>query len=153
MEWQYEAADASLALDCRQRFVDFLRPFCTVESDCLSAEIVFAELLANVVRHAPGSIAITVESDGQGLIGLDVCDTGPPFADAAALPEALYSESGRGLFVVWSLCPHFSVTRTALGNRVHVILPVVAKSSPFHVVPEQIGPSNDDFERDEQRQA
>lgn len=132
MEWQFHAADAAEALSFRRDFVDFLRACCTDDSDCDGAEIVFGELVTNVMRHAPGAIQITLQSDVHGLVMLDVCDTGDAFAIAPALPATLFSASGRGLYIVSQLCPYLSSTRTANGNRVSAILPVMAEAVPAY---------------------
>ena len=127
MEWQFHAADAALAMSSRQAFTKFLRAFCTTESDCEGAEIVYGELVGNVVRHAPGSIDIAVHSDAEGSVSMDVSDTGPAFTLAPSLPAAL-SQCGRGLFVVSQLCRDLTAARTDCGNRVHVVLPVTASA-------------------------
>ncbi|MGZ3497970.1 MAG: ATP-binding protein [Vulcanimicrobiaceae bacterium] len=126
MEWQFRSADASRALGARHAFLEFIREACTAHSDCDAAEIVFGELVANVIQHAPGPIEITVRSDARGLVTLDVCDTGVGFAIAPALPLG-GSESGRGLYIISRLCPHLSSARTITGNRVRVVLPVIAQ--------------------------
>jgi anti-sigma regulatory factor (Ser/Thr protein kinase) len=106
--------------------MDFLRKGCTGQSDFGGAEIIFGELIANVVRHAPGPIQITARSDGRGRMTLNVYDTGPPFTVAPALPVSLLSESGRGLYVISQLCAQLSSMRTEIGNKVSVVLPVLA---------------------------
>jgi anti-sigma regulatory factor (Ser/Thr protein kinase) len=106
--------------------MDSLRAACSDQSDFGGAEIIFGELVANVVRHAPGPIEITAHSDGLGLVTLAVSDTGPAFTVAPALPASLLSESGRGLYVVSKLCAHLSSMRTEIGNKVSVVLPVLA---------------------------
>jgi len=106
--------------------MDFLHGGCTGQSDFGGAEIIFGELVANVVRHSPGPIQITARSDHHGLVTLNVCDTGPAFTIAPALPVSLLSESGRGLYVVSRLGAHLSSMRTEIGNKVSAVLPVLA---------------------------
>jgi anti-sigma regulatory factor (Ser/Thr protein kinase) len=137
MEWQFRAADATLALSARHEFVDTLLATCTPESDCKSAEIAFGELVANVVRHAPGPIEITVQSDAHGLVTLDVCDSGEGFVLTYSLPAIPYSESGRGLYIVAQLCTDLSSVRLANGNKVSAVLPVIAEISNLHLVEEK----------------
>ena len=134
MEWQFHAVDASLALSVRPAFSVFLRASCTVESDCDSAEVIFGELVANVIRHAPGPIDITVQSDVRGTVELDVRDTGTGFTFAPCLPECAFSDHGRGLYIISQLCTHVSSTPIAHGNVVRVILPVTATPSHLHLV-------------------
>lgn len=108
--------------------MDFLRTACAGQSNFGDAEIIFGELVANVVRHAPGPIQITARSDRHGIVTLNVYDTGPPFTAAPALPVSLLSESGRGLYVISQLCAHLSSMRTEIGNKVSVVLPVMAEA-------------------------
>ena len=106
--------------------MDFLRKGCNAASDFGGAEIIFGELVANVVQHAPGPIQITARSDRRGRVTLNVFDTGPAFKVAPALPASLLSESGRGLYVVSQLGMRLSSIRTEIGNKVSAILPVLA---------------------------
>lgn len=129
MEWQYNAATAAEALEAREAFVNYLRNACTADSDFKAAELVFGELVANVVRHAPGPIQLSVDIDVFGSVTLEVCDTGPAFTLSPSLPSEVFSASGRGLYVVSRLCRQMTAIRTTVGNRVRVVLPVVASRS------------------------
>ncbi len=133
MEWQFHADDACTALSARRAFMRFLRRSCAGQSDFEAAEVVFGELIANAIRHAPGPIDITVHSDAQGVVHLDVLDTGPGFTLAPSLPPCR-SESGRGLYIASRLCPHVSATCAARGSTVSVVLPVTAERSGLHLV-------------------
>ncbi len=129
MRWEFQAADAGAARFSRRAFVEVLRSLCAASSDFSAAELVFTELVANVVRHAPGPIHVAVETLGCGTVMLAVTDTGAPFAIAPCLPpSADLSDGGRGLFIVANLCPRLSVFRTAYGNTVQAVLPVEALS-------------------------
>jgi len=125
LEWQYHAPDANLAVAARESFTSYLRASCNGDSDCNSAEIVFGELVANVVRHSPGPIDISMQSDSNGSVVLDVFDTGAAFSVTGSLPAA-NSTSGRGLYIVALLCRCLSASRTSCGNKVSVVLPVTA---------------------------
>jgi anti-sigma regulatory factor (Ser/Thr protein kinase) len=126
MEWHFHALDATAALAARRTFLAFLRASCTPESDCEAAEIVFGELVANVMRHAPGSIDITARADAYGLVTLDVRDSGSAFTYAPALPESVFCDSGRGLHIVSQLCAHVALESDGNGKKVSVVLPVMA---------------------------
>jgi anti-sigma regulatory factor (Ser/Thr protein kinase) len=123
VEWEFQSADAKAALYARPSFMRFLRSSCKRNSDCQSAEVIFAELVANVVRHAPGPIHITVQCSKRGDVYLDVHDSGKGFTLAPSLPPPS-SESGRGLYMVAALSPYVHATRSANGNTVSVVLPV-----------------------------
>ena len=127
MTWDFEAADAGAARFSRRAFVSALRAVCTSTSDITGAELVFTELVANVVRHAPGPIAITVQTQDDGAVTLSITDTGPPFALTPSLPPAAeLLDCGRGLYIVAHICPRLSLTRTKDGNCVAAVLPVQA---------------------------
>ncbi len=111
MEWQFRSPDARSALFARAAFVEFMRRLRIPDCDCARAEIVFGELVTNVVRHAPGPIEITVQSNERGMVTMDVCDSGPGFSIEPALPVP-DCESGRGVYIVSQLCEKLSSTKT-----------------------------------------
>ncbi|MGA8533213.1 MAG: ATP-binding protein [Candidatus Tumulicola sp.] len=137
MEWQFQAIDANEALSAKHAFVAFLRESCTPKSDCEAAMVVFGELVANVILHAPGSIEITLQSDSKGVVTLDVCDSGGGFILAPSLPSVITALGGRGLYIVSRLCSSLVATRMEGGNKVSAVLPVVAKASYLHLVEEK----------------
>ncbi|HEY9085366.1 MAG TPA: ATP-binding protein [Candidatus Tyrphobacter sp.] len=133
IRWWFDAADAMEALCARRAFVSWLRATCAPASDFGAAEIVFGELIANVVRHAPGAIRIVAEAHARGSVVLTVCDTGPGFASVPAAPPHATSENGRGLYIVSRLAGKLKVTRSEDGHRVSVVLPVTAIQSVARV--------------------
>jgi anti-sigma regulatory factor (Ser/Thr protein kinase) len=149
MEWQFQADDARLALSVRREFLAFLRESCTTTSDCEAALLVFGELIANVILHAPGPIEITVQSDARGAVSLDVCDTGPGFCLAPSLPPVSSENGGRGLFIASRLCSSLANTRIEGGNKVSAVLPVIAKPSQLHLVPHKLDGTTALDERDQ----
>jgi anti-sigma regulatory factor (Ser/Thr protein kinase) len=121
--WTLYAEDARSAMDARARFVEFL-----LGADCDRdfidrAELVFGELLGNVVRHAPGSVEISVDSNDEWLV-LHVFDSGPPIGPARhRLPDDVFSERGRGLFIVEQLAADIQIERVPdRGNHISVTL-------------------------------
>jgi anti-sigma regulatory factor (Ser/Thr protein kinase) len=123
MEWYFRSADAAEALPERRAFAEFLRARCTPASDCQAAEIVYGEIVANVVRHAPGPIEIMLRSSTRGVL-LEVFDTAPDFSVARPLEPPWHSESGRGLHIIWQLCDNLARTITPSGGKISVVLPV-----------------------------
>ncbi len=97
--WQFACEDAKNALPVRRTLLQTLRQHRDRAFDEETAEIIFSELVANVVRHAPGPIRITLELTDSTAI-LTVQDRGPGFTLAPSLPPNVYSEGGRGLFIV-----------------------------------------------------
>lgn len=124
VRWSFDAENAKAAQDARGEFVSYLRRHCADRFSIETAELIFGELVGNVVRHAPGAIDIDVDwAEGSPL--LHVLDRGPEFKPSSNLPVDLLSESGRGLFIVRQLSTSFSVEHVpGYGNHVCVELPV-----------------------------
>ena len=59
--WMFASEDARTAVDARTQFVEFLRSIGTGDELVYKAELVFGELLGNVVRHAPGPVEISFD--------------------------------------------------------------------------------------------
>jgi PAS domain S-box-containing protein len=107
--WTFDTNDASAAHGARHSFVAALRDGGLPADRLDSAELVFGELLGNVVRYAPGPIEIMFDWSDPTPV-LHVLDRGPGFTLAPKLPSDLLSERGRGLYIVWSLTDDFNVT-------------------------------------------
>ena len=95
--------------------------------DIPAAELIFGELLGNVVRHAPGRVDIMLDWTDE-LPVLHVLDRGPGFRSRRKrerLPVDELSESGRGLFIVNACAPTFSVrNRNGRGTHASATLPL-----------------------------
>lgn len=105
--WEYVADDASRALEARAQFAHAVRKMPLPCGD-VGAEIVFSELVSNVVKHAPGPISVKLELSGDEAF-LRVYDCGPGFLPHIAVPTDLYSETGRGLFLAQQFCSELKV--------------------------------------------
>jgi anti-sigma regulatory factor (Ser/Thr protein kinase) len=79
------------------------------------AELAFAELLGNALRYAPGTVEMILVRQDANLV-LHVLDKGPGFQFSPRLPSDLYSEFGRGLFLISQLVSDFSVERRPGGG-------------------------------------
>jgi anti-sigma regulatory factor (Ser/Thr protein kinase) len=122
--WSFDALDAWAAKGTRSAFVRALREFGSPDSDFASAELIFGELVSNVVRHAPGRIELRLDWAGEAPL-LHVIDTGAPFTSQGALPDDPFSEGGRGLFLIAALGTSLHVEALAGGgNHVRVGLPI-----------------------------
>lgn len=127
IRWSFDAENAKAAQDARGEFVEYLRCQGGDAKEIATAELVFGELVGNVVRHAPGAIDIDLEWS-NGCPRLHVVDRGPAFQAPAHLPVDLLSESGRGLFIVRELSETLTVEHVpGYGNHVAVDLPVGRK--------------------------
>ncbi len=85
-------------------------------------EVIFAELMANLVRYAPGTAEAFLEVRPDAFI-LHVTDKGPGFQFLPRLPHDLFSERGRGLFLISQLAGDFNVERRpGGGSHARVVL-------------------------------
>lgn len=125
MRWQFQASDARAAYSMRNDFFTKLRELCVLdEEQFATCGVIFAELVGNAVRHAPGSLSVSLEQRGDEVV-LHVIDKGHGFDYAPHLPNDLWAESGRGLFLVSMLARHVEVERVpGLGSHVAVTLPI-----------------------------
>lgn len=124
MRWAFDARDARLAHEVRTVYMNYLRARGDATSDYDGAEIVFGELVSNVVRHAPGPIEIELEWNGIAPV-LHVLDRGAGFERGAELPTDPLSEFGRGLWLVRTLTVDFSLADTpGYGTHARTVLPI-----------------------------
>lgn len=130
MEWHFQAPDAHAAVLARRPLTAYLLKSCTPDSDFSGAALIFGELVSNVIRHAPGPVDISVQADQGGVVTMNICDSGNGFE----LEASLLAEDGLGLYIVSRLCSQLSSTRIPGGNKVSVVLPVLAKTDRLHVV-------------------
>ena len=124
--WHFESDDAGSAADARFAFSSHLRRRASSAELLEKAELVFGELVGNVVRHAPGPIEIELLwRDGEPF--LIVRDRGPQFdIGDFSLPRDPLAEGGRGMFLIRCYASEPVVTRRfGGGNEV-----VVALSAP-----------------------
>jgi anti-sigma regulatory factor (Ser/Thr protein kinase) len=108
--WIFDSEDARRAHAARHSFVQALRDAGLRRKPLDAAELVFGELLGNVVRFAPGPVEIVLNWTHTAAPVLHVLDRGPGFTFAPKLPVDLLSERGRGLYIVWSLAEDCNVT-------------------------------------------
>src|SRR5579862_1460584 len=122
--WSLSFDDARAAWDARSHFVDYLRSIGSGECSIDAAELIFGELLGNVVCHAPGPVEVSVDPYDDSLI-LHVIDSGPPIvATDWRLPEDTLSERGRGLFIVAQLAAGLRIEHIEnYGNHISVTMP------------------------------
>ena len=124
IELQFRADDAIDALRMRAA----LRAFFVAEADDASdvdgAVLVFGELVANVVRHAPGAISVRIEWPTSGPAMLYVDDWGPGVSSVQTSGDPM-RESGRGIEIVRALARHLHIASAPIGGtHVSVALPV-----------------------------
>jgi PAS domain S-box-containing protein len=128
VRWSFDAENAKAAQDARGEFVAYLSEHIDDVIAIQTAELIFGELVGNVVRHAPGAIDIDVEWR-NGSPTLHVLDRGAAFTQPAALPLDVLSESGRGLYIVSALSKMLRIEHVpGYGNHVTVELPLREKA-------------------------
>jgi len=128
-QWRFDVSDSAAAYAIKR---DLLRAIAEIgeEVDVSASELIFGELVGNAVRYAPGPLSITLSSDDDGLI-LHVMDEGPGFDGPPSLPADLWSESGRGLFLVAALSDEVDIRRLpGYGTYVKVRLPKQRRPAP-----------------------
>jgi PAS domain S-box-containing protein len=113
--WAFDSSDGETAREARHAFVAELRERGLASEERSTAELIFGELLGNVVRYAPGPIEIMFDWNDDTPV-LHVLDRGPGFTLVPRLPSDLLSERGRGLFIVWTLAEDFNVTERLDGG-------------------------------------
>lgn len=115
--WFFEAENALTAQDARAEFLAYLRERISDEKALGQAELVFGELMANVVQHAPGPVSVCCDwAQSQPVVR--VIDRGAAFQIDSDLPD-WRSESGRGLYLIRAACDDVRVERLqGYGNYV-----------------------------------
>jgi anti-sigma regulatory factor (Ser/Thr protein kinase) len=116
--WSFDCEDRFAAREVHHAFVAALVGMGANDGHVRDAEVVFSELLGNVVRHARGPCELVLDASGT-LPVLSLLDRGRGFAHAAHLPADAFAESGRGLFIVRALTAEFSASRRP-GGGTHV---------------------------------
>jgi anti-sigma regulatory factor (Ser/Thr protein kinase) len=123
MDWSLVRSDAVEALSARESISDFLSEQADSSSDLDAVEVIVGELVANVIRHAPGPIGIYVAWEDEAAV-LIVADRGRGIPALRSVPSDT-SEDGRGLLLVQALARNVSISAAPdHGSRVIVELPV-----------------------------
>jgi PAS domain S-box-containing protein len=128
--WRFGAADALAAEPARRRLRTWLELKTT--GDFVAAELIYGELIGNVVRHAPGPIDIDVALDGA-RVRLAVQSNGRAVTVRPALPASPLREGGRGLFIVDALGTEYTTQALPIfGNQTMVDLPLTTIGPASH---------------------
>ncbi len=129
VRWSFRCDNASEVRAVRQDFARLLLSANATEAEAADAELVFGELLGNIVRHSGGGeveAALDLTTDEPVL---HVLDRGPAFTFRAQLPADKMSESGRGLYITKMLAREIGIVqRPDGGNHARAILSVRKKS-------------------------
>lgn len=121
----FRADDALDVLRMRSAVRAFFNETADETSDVPGALLVFGELVANVVRHAPGAINVRIEWPVGGPVMLRVDDCGPGLGAPVEHDDDPWRESGRGIDIVRALSPVVRIeSAPAGGTRVSAELPL-----------------------------
>jgi anti-sigma regulatory factor (Ser/Thr protein kinase) len=123
--WEAEG-EAARVLRQRRAFRNCLAALAEPSDGIDAAELIYGELVANTVRHAPGDVRVRLElSDSQAPV-LVVRDHGPGLRCYPWTPRReLYAESGRGLGIVEMLARDVEVdSARGGGTEIRATLPV-----------------------------
>ena len=122
VRWRFEVLDFGAPANARDASIRFLRDRGDADADYLSAEIVFGELIGNVVRHAQAPLFLELDWSGEYPV-LHVQDRGPGFDWKQPTLPAPDIESGRGLYLAASLSRDLEITRIPnYGTHIRVVL-------------------------------
>jgi PAS domain S-box-containing protein len=122
--WSFDADDGRAAQAARDGFVRELRRRASDDSDFAGAELIFGELVGNVVRHAPGPVDVALEWRDERAV-LHVTDRGEGFTHEPSSRVDLLREDGRGLWLVEAMGRGLRTDPLArFGNHIEVVLPV-----------------------------
>ena len=108
--WAFAVRDSSAAAEARQGIVRVLHQYGAREAEMNVSELVFSELLSNVIRYGSDDVEFALDISGDAPV-LHALDRGPGFTYSARPPIDVLSEGGRGLFIVRSLTHDLNVTR------------------------------------------
>jgi serine phosphatase RsbU (regulator of sigma subunit)/anti-sigma regulatory factor (Ser/Thr protein kinase) len=127
-QWRFEAGDSAVAYAIKRDFMATLNDLAEASAESVEAcELIFAELIGNVVRHAPGPLSISLCATGPDVT-LHVIDEGPGFDFRPALPDDVWAECGRGLYLISKLSRDVAVSHLpGYGSHITVMLPVVSR--------------------------
>ncbi len=121
--WTFDVNDRAAATQARTAMVEVLERRGVAELERTIAELIFAELIGNVKRYAPGPVDVALDLSGEFGV-LHVVDSGEGFQHNARLPADALSENGRGLFIVATIAEEFAVTRVPGGGaHARAVLP------------------------------
>lgn len=122
--WRLVSSEAKEGLRLRHAFRDYLEAYGDPASDFDAAEAVYGELVANCVRHAPGSIQVEFRWEDATLLVVDEADRlrDWPFSRDDTAAEATH----HAYAIVSALTGRLRISRRGNGTCASVVLPVIA---------------------------
>ena len=120
-----ELRDVGGAQRTRDDCTDYLARHAMLHSDLADAELIIAELIANIIQHANGAGSFTMTWHGKHP-KLDVVDSGPghPVVCTSTLDDP-FAETGRGIAIIRALAIDMDFgNKSDGGSYFTVLLPV-----------------------------
>jgi anti-sigma regulatory factor (Ser/Thr protein kinase) len=114
-EWRFASSDALTAAMVRRELGRLVATWTQRPDLTLATEVVFGELIANAVRHAPGPVIVEATRATNGTATLTVDDSGIGFTPLSRRTDP-YAESGRGLELVRTISDAVTITRSPHGG-------------------------------------
>jgi anti-sigma regulatory factor (Ser/Thr protein kinase) len=114
--WRFDPRGADAAARVRSELRRVLRLH-ERDDAIVRLDMIYAEIVSNAILHAPGPIEVSMEcAESGGDVVLHVKDRGPGYRVNAQLPKDLFSECGRGLFIISTHSDRFEVDQRAGGG-------------------------------------
>jgi anti-sigma regulatory factor (Ser/Thr protein kinase) len=113
--WRFDPRWADAGRRVRSEIREMLSRERFDEERVCTFDLIYAEIIANLIRHAAGTAELLLQRSSDGFV-LHVLDKGPGFQVAPRLPNDLFSENGRGLYLISKLADGFSVERRPGGG-------------------------------------
>jgi PAS domain S-box-containing protein len=117
-QWRFAAGDGAAARTARTEIVTELERCGLLQDDVFAAEMIFSELVGNVVRHAGADLYVALDLSQPSPV-LHVIDSGDGFSLNPKLPADSYAERGRGLYIVTQLAREFISSPRTLASGSH----------------------------------
>lgn len=125
----FDVMDDAAAHRARLTIMQTMRDQGATDEELFASELIYGELIGNVVRYAPGTVDIRLDWE-TGAPVLHVLDNGPGFQYVPGLPSDIMAESGRGLFLVYRMTSEFNVLkRPHGGSHARAVLPLVRRGA------------------------
>ncbi|MBV9438524.1 MAG: SpoIIE family protein phosphatase [Candidatus Eremiobacteraeota bacterium] len=126
--WRFDVGDPGAAYAIKRELLASIgAASAATPGELLSTELILSELIGNAVRHAPGPLSLSLSVE-DGQVVLHMIDEGPGFDLRAELPKDVWSESGRGLFLISAIACGVEAERLpGYGSYIRVILPVTPR--------------------------
>ena len=117
--WTFAWDDGIAAHRARREMCEILAIGGLNADDLFAADTIFFELVGNAVRHAHTPIEVALDLTQASPV-LNVLDTGPGFSLNPKLPTEVYSERGRGLYIVSQLAREFTASHRTVRGGAHL---------------------------------